>query len=184
MKGLTSAIMYEVSIPLRMRYSYRRVPPSRAGTLDGVSERESSDAEREPAGESSLPAVDPDELADVGELQQRAVVAVRVNERLALELGRHPALRLPLEELAEQKRLRTQTLCVLVVREEVAELVPEDGDAARLEPDDRHPLGERRPKLVEYLPERAPRELQHAEVVQRSAAAERPLRDLDPESRR
>jgi hypothetical protein len=41
--------------------------------LDGVSERESSDAEREPAGESSLPAVDPDELADVGELQKRVV---------------------------------------------------------------------------------------------------------------
>jgi len=43
------------------------------------------------------------------------------------------------EELAQRHGLAAQALGVLVVGEEVAELVSDGGDAARIQPDDRHP---------------------------------------------
>ena len=45
----------------------------RPGTVESMSEREKTAADGEPAGESNLPAVEPDELPDVGELQKRVV---------------------------------------------------------------------------------------------------------------
>ena len=70
-----------------------------------------------------------------------------------------------------------QPLGVLVHREEVRQLVAEDGHAARLEPDDGHARLDLGPQRVEDLAQQSLGRVEHAEVVERPAAAERRPRD-------
>src|SRR5204863_461759 len=72
----------------------------------------------------------------------RLVVAVAVQKRLALQRGRLPAAGVLAHELCEVVGLLAETLRVLVVRPELHELVLDDGDAARLDPDHRSPRPE------------------------------------------
>ena len=67
-----------------------------------------------------------------------------------------------------------QPLRVLVVREQVEQLVAEDRDAARLEPDDRRAGFDLGPQRVEDLAQQRFRAVEHAVVVERPAAAELP----------
>src|ERR1700688_2970243 len=71
-----------------------------------------------------------------GHLHDGLVMAVSVEQSLALELRKGRVSGVVFQELAEQKRLAGESLGALVVREEVDEFVAENGDAAGLEADD------------------------------------------------
>ena len=73
---------------------------------------------------------------------------------------------------------------VVVVRQELPELVLEDGDATRLEPDDRDPSAIPLAQLVEAAAEVALREVEEAVVVERTAAADVSFGDDDLPARR
>ena len=64
-----------------------------------------------------------------------------------------------------------------VVREEVDELVAEDGDAAGFQPDDGDSGFDLRLELVQNFEEQRFGAVEHAEVVERASAAEIGLRD-------
>ncbi len=66
--------------------------------------------------------------------------------------------------------------------QELHQLVAEDGDAARLEADDRGPRRDLRAQDVEDLAQLALRQVEHAVVVERPAAAERARRDRHVEA--
>src|SRR5262249_30055788 len=98
----------------------------------------------------------------------RLVMAVPPDERLACERRRLAAELL--EDLGEVKDARLQPLCVLVVRDELAELVLEDRDATRLEPDDRDALAVPLLQLLQVPAQVALGEVEEAVVVERPAA--------------
>src|SRR5205823_7815385 len=76
------------------------------------------------------------------------------------------------EELGEVVRALSEPLCVVVVREQLPKLVLEDGDAARLEPDDRDTLAVPLAQLLEAAPKVALGEVEEAVVVERPSAAD------------
>ena len=111
----------------------------------------------------------------------RLVVAVAPDEGLALEPRRLDVELL--EELGEVVRALREPLRVVVVRQELPELVLEDGHAARLEPDDRDALAVPLAQLVEAAAEVALGQVEEAVVVQRPPAADVALGDRRPASR-
>src|SRR5690349_15109036 len=68
-------------------------------------------------------------------LHHRFVMAMAVNDGTARQARQLEISRLLFKKLAEQEGLMAQAPRVLVVREEVRKLVPEDGNATRLKPD-------------------------------------------------
>jgi len=130
----------------------------------------------------------------IAQLEDRLLVAMPVDDRLAVEPRQRDVIGFLRQELAQQERLAAQALRILILRKEIGQLVAEDGDAARLEPDDRRAGADVVPQGVEDLAELAPCEAEHAEVVERAAAAERlrgngnviagGLQDLDGRLRR
>jgi len=109
-------------------------------------------------------------------------MAVSVEESFAVELRERGVVRVLLQELAEEKRLPRQGLGALVVREEVEEFVAEDGDAAGLEADDGDSGFNFGFELVEDFEQKALGAIEHAEVVEGTAAAEIGLRYRDAEA--
>ena len=79
-----------------------------------------------------------EQLLLAGDPTGRAVMAVAVEERIPPQRRRFPPLRALAEEVREVEGLLAEAPRVLVVRQHLRQLVLEDGDAARLDPDDRH----------------------------------------------
>jgi hypothetical protein len=101
-------------------------------------------------------------------------LALEARERRVLALRRNEV---EFEEFAEQKRLFAQGLGALVVREEVEEFVAEDGDAAGLESDDWDSSFDLGGEFVEDVEQQGFCAVEHAEIVERTAAAEIGLRE-------
>ena len=129
-------------------------------------------------GGVDLQAAGPEDRELGLEAEDRLVVAMAVDEGLAVEVGRSVAVAAG-EELAERLRLGREAAGVIVAVEEVRRLVAKDRDARRLEADDRRPG----PDLVAELREDGLQEMlrlsQVAPVVERPATAQRALRDDD-----
>ena len=102
----------------------------------------------------------------------RAPVAVAVQEHAAARAQAAVSRSPPAEELGEVEGLPREPLRVLVVGQQLRQLVAEDRDAARLEPDDRRAAPDLVAQGVEDPLEVAPGEAEEAVVVQRPAAAE------------
>ena len=111
-----------------------------------------------------------------------AVVAVTLHDGSGIELGWLPVEVLG-EILDERERLFGESLGVFVVGQHVCELVAEHVDAAGFEADDVDPGADLRTQPLEDLLEVAAGEFEHAEVVQRTSAAERASGELDGASR-
>jgi hypothetical protein len=110
-------------------------------------------------------------------------MAVSVEESFAVHLGQRSVVgvwaEFSLEEFAEQESLLAQGLGAVVVGEEVEEFVAEDGDAAGLESDDGDAGFDFGFELIEDFEQEALGAVEHAEVVERAAAAEVGLRNRD-----
>ena len=104
------------------------------------------------------------------EVQHRAVMAVRLHQRLATEL-RHVDL-LVHDELGERHGRLAQTARVLVAGEEVRQLVAEHRRAARLEHDDRQAFVQLRLERLHRLAQQLFGHAEEAPVVERASAAE------------
>ena len=83
----------------------------------------------------------------------------------------HVAICLFCEKLAEQKRLLLQSLGVFVVREQVDHFIAEDGNAARLQADDRHARLDFWPQRSRIAVSRRLAVVEHAEIVEGPTAA-------------
>src|SRR5690606_26627961 len=116
------------------------------------------------------------------EVHDRLVMAMAVDDGACAEPRRFVALSLADQELGQRHRLRAEPLRIRVVGEQLVELVPEDGDAARLEPHDRCAGADLRPEYVDDAAELVSGQVQHAEVVERAAAAEERPRHADAEA--
>ena len=101
----------------------------------------------------------------------RLVVAVPVEDAFRSS-ARRLERRCCCEELGEVVRLLREPLRVLVVRAAASELVLEDGDAARLDPDDRGARADLVAQRVEHALEVALGEVEEAVVVERPPAAD------------
>ena len=100
-----------------------------------------------------------------------------VQERLALQQGRFPAVGVLGHELAEVVRLLAEPLRVLVIRPQLHELVLEDGDAARFYTDDGRAGANVVAQPVEHVAEIRLGQVEHPVVIERPAAAEVSTRD-------
>jgi hypothetical protein len=109
------------------------------------------------------------------------VVAVPVQERLPAQRRRLVAVQ-ACEELAQVERLLRQPLGVLVEGQQLGQLVLEDGDATRLDPDHWHPGADLLAQVLDHPLRVAPGEMEHPVVVQRPSAAEVQLRNDDVEA--
>ena len=114
-----------------------------------------------------------------GHLHDGLVMAVSVQQRLALEVRQRRIPGVEFEKFAEQEGLLAQGLGALVVREEVEQFVAEDGDAAGLESDDGDARFDLGLEFVEDIEQQGFRAVEHAEVVEWAAAAEVGLREDD-----
>jgi hypothetical protein len=101
------------------------------------------------------------------------LVAVALHDRPAGQRRRRPPVGLAGQQLGQGVGLLLQAPGALVVGEQVGQLVPEGGQAARLQPDQRHAFGDPRAERGQDLAELAPGQGEHAEVVQRATAAQR-----------
>jgi len=117
-----------------------------------------------------------------GHLHDGFVMAVAMEKSFAGELRERGVAGVVLEKLAEQEGLLAQGLGALVVGEEVEEFVAEDGDAAGLEADDGDSGFNFGFELVEDFEQKALGAIEHAEVVEGTAAAEIGLRYRDAEA--
>jgi hypothetical protein len=103
-------------------------------------------------------------------------MAVAVKEGFAVKLRERSGVRVVSEfsfqEFAEKECLFAQGLGPVVVREEVEELVAEDGDAAGLESDDEGAGFDLGGEFVEDVEKEGFGAVEHAEVVERASAAE------------
>ena len=114
-----------------------------------------------------------------GHLHDRLVVAVPVQQRLAIDLWQRRIAGVGFEKLAEQESLAGESLRALVVREEVEQFVAEDGDAAGFEADDGDAGLDFGLELVENFEQQRLSPVEHAEIVEWAAAAEVRLREDD-----
>ena len=80
------------------------------------------------------------------------------------------------------ERLPGEPLRVLVVRQQLRQLVAEDRDAARLEPDDRDPGADLAAHAFQHTLEVAAGQAEEAVVVERAAAAEVARRQRDAQA--
>src|SRR5713101_1348615 len=99
-------------------------------------------------------------------------MAVSVDQRLAFELWRAIAGLLH-QEFAQQEGLTSELLSVLVARQQIGHLVAKDVDAARFQPNERRFCCDLLTQGFENLLQLISRGIQHAEVVQRTPAAQR-----------
>ena len=113
-----------------------------------------------------------------------AVVAVAVDDDLFVDLRRAVVGGVFDEELAEEEGLVAEFLRARIVGEEVGELVAEDGGAAWFEDDDGCASCELRGEGVEGFEEIFFGGVEHAEVVERAAAAEMLCGERDAEASR
>ena len=98
------------------------------------------------------------------------MVTVHLDQRAAAQLRR---LVVPGgQELPERVALPAEPARIQVVGEQVDQLVAEDGQAARLQPDHRRPGRDRFAQVVDDPPQPPPGGRQHPVVVQRAAAAQ------------
>src|ERR1019366_5799865 len=117
-----------------------------------------------------------------GHLQNGLVMAMPVDKRPAWQLGKREIFCALLEKLAEQKDLLREGLRAFVFGEKVREFVAEDGGAAGFEDDDGRCGFDFGEKLVHDLEEQALGSVEHANVVERAAAAEVGAGDGDGEA--
>ncbi len=108
----------------------------------------------------------------VGHAHGGAVVAVAVDDYFVVDLWRPVVWSAFDEELAEEEGLVAEFDGAWVVREEVGELVAEDGGAGGFEDDDGGAGVELRGEGVEGFEEVVFGGVEHAEVVEGAAAAE------------
>src|SRR5712691_723157 len=119
----------------------------------------------------------------IAQFHDRFVMAVSVQEHLPAKLRRLIAWNLVLEKLAEEKRLTSQPGGARIRREQIAELIAKDGSTTRLQHDDwdaRINLDAQgtHDSLQVFLGS-----VEHAEIVQRSPAAQMNLGDSHLETR-
>ena len=144
----------------------------------------------EGAGETTAAGVrivgldaDPGEkLGVVLDADQRPLMAVRVHgARRPSGVGSNDGA--CSSRSCERSMLWSRSRRVLVVGEELAQLVLEDGEAARLEDDHRQTGPEVGAERVEHLSQVAPCAVEHAKVVERAAAAQAARRNANPARR-
>ena len=87
-----------------------------------------------------------------------------------------------LEELTQVKRLLGELFRVGVIGKQLGELVAKHGQAARLDADHRDAGLNLRSDLVDDALEESPRQIQEAEVIQRSSTAQPAIRNHDLEA--
>src|SRR5437868_9590863 len=126
--------------------------------------------------------IEPDLLQDFFlrlEFHDRLVMAMPLNDGFLLQPRNPERLAFALNEFAERHRRFAEAKSVFVAREEAVQLVAKDGEAARLESDDRRAAIELRPKLVHHFDQQFFRGVEKSPVVQRPTATERLFRDDD-----
>ena len=131
------------------------------------------------AGRGSL-EVDADAAQDSlfgGHFHEGFVVTVAVKDGFAIKPRQWNMLGAGFEKFAEQEGLARQGLGEFVVGKEIDEFVAEDGDAAGFEADDGYSGFDFRREFVEDLEQERLGAVEHAEVVERAAAAEIDTRD-------
>src|SRR5918992_763681 len=121
-------------------------------------------------------------MLHIGHLEKGLVVAVAMDHRRATELRR--LIPLALQELSEKERLRGEPNRGGIIGKQVHELVPEDGDAARLESDHGNTGGYGLAKRVEDAAKLPLCAAEHAVVVERPPAAQTSRWKLDAVARR
>src|SRR3546814_8133789 len=95
------------------------------------------------------------------------LVAMRLDQRPSSKpRGLVP---IPRKELAQHEALLAQTLCSLVIRKEIGQLVPEGRDARRLQPDDRNTGADLGPHGFQNLREQLLTEVEHSPGVERAS---------------
>jgi hypothetical protein len=99
-------------------------------------------------------------------------MAMAVEKGLALESRGFEFSRLLLKKLGEAECLLREALSTFVVREEVDEFIAEDGDTTWLQSDDWNTGFDFESQGIENLEEQVFGAVEHAEVIERTAATE------------
>src|SRR5208282_3648884 len=133
-------------------------------------------------GSGEVDAHTPEDGFFGGHLHDGFVMAMAVDQRAACELRKREIFCPLLEKFTEQEDLLREGLRAFVFGEKVREFVAEDGGAARFEDDDGRSGFDFREKLVHDLEEQVLGAVEHADVVERAAAAEVGARDGDVEA--
>lgn len=97
-------------------------------------------------------------------------MTVSVYGRFSLNRGRLIVFHLVLQELAQDKALLAQTLCVFITVEQVDQFIPEHSHAAGLKAYNRHSVANRLAQRCHRLPKQSLCSIEHAVVVERPAA--------------
>src|SRR5258705_8368772 len=108
-------------------------------------------------------------------------MAVAVDERLAGERRQREVFGMLLEEFAEQEDLLRERASTLVLWEQVGKFVAEDSGTTGLEHNDRDAGLDFGQQLVHDVEQQGLGTVEHADVVERSPAAEMRPRDSDIE---
>src|SRR5436305_13997231 len=106
-------------------------------------------------------------------------MTVAVQDDALLEWWRHVTRSMLSQEFREQKRLLGETSCVAIIRKQVDELIAKDGQAARLEHDDRYLRVKVRSQYEERLAQQPLGLREKTVVIQRATAADRRCRQHD-----
>src|SRR5713226_627124 len=106
-----------------------------------------------------------------------------MQKNLCGELRRFVPGRVLHEKFAEQKYLLSQSARARVVREQIAQLVPKHGSAARLEHDDRQPSVNFRTQDIHDLFQVSLGPGEHSEVIQRTSTTQNIARAFHSETR-
>ena len=107
-----------------------------------------------------------------------------VEQSLTFQLRQSEVFCLPFQKFAEQQSLARQFLREIIIGEEVHQFVAENGGATGLKHNDRNVRFDFCLEGCERLPQQSLGAVQHAEVIERAAAAQSSSRKSDVESGR
>ena len=111
------------------------------------------------------------------EFHDRCVMTMRLHERFSFE--RRQFHLFALEKFAQRHRRLRELLRVRIIRIKIVKLVAENGNATRLESDDRDSFIELGAQCVDRLAQRALRHSEKSPVVERTSAADAFARNGD-----
>ena len=118
----------------------------------------------------------------VGHAHGRAMMAMAMDDYLGIELWSPIRWSVFYKKFAKKERLSAELESAWIVRQQIGEFIAEDAGAAWFEDDDRGSVLQLRSQYVEDLEEVLLRGVEHAEVVEWTAATEMLLGEMDAET--
>src|SRR6185312_2684656 len=100
------------------------------------------------------------------------VMAMPMHQGPALKLRELVMLRLFFKKFAEKECLLAEPLCIFVIGKKINQFITEDRNTTRLQANHGHTLLYLRLQRIEYIPQQAPGSVEHAIVIEWTAAAQ------------